>query len=267
MKLNSLLGRSSAFVHNSSSKRTVLTDLLVAQRWQDIEQALSNPLAHISIDEGTRVTEEIIVHYACRCGAPLKIIQLLSARYPLSLMSKDCRYRYPLHHACKQAASPSVIDFLIRTNPSVAGFQDCEHKTPLLYTAAFYVDNCNLRYKEDVTENVIEVVKLLKAVAPASFNLEDAQGMCAAEHALNKGLDIKIVKTIQRACRDDWRDRRREERGTGKRHEDLAKELEFRSSRLQQELQCDNKSVAADGTSFHIIPVSVQANQRAARSA
>lgn len=54
---------------------------------------------------------------------------------------------------------------------------------------------------------MLQVVRLLKTAAPLSVNLEDNEEMNAIEYALLSDASLKVVKTMQRACRDDWRER------------------------------------------------------------
>lgn len=81
----------------------------------------------------------------------------------------------------------------------------------------------------------MSIVNMLKDAAPKSFNLEDNDYMNAVEYALESDTDIKVVKTIQRACRDDWRERKRE---TDAPHEALQQDLH----RIQMDLRSQHLS-------------------------
>lgn len=86
-----------------------------------------------------------------------------------------------------------------------------------------------------VSECMMSIVNMLKDAAPKSFNLEDNDYMNAVEYALESDTDIKVVKTIQRACRDDWRERKRE---TDAPHEALQQDLH----RIQMDLRSQHLS-------------------------
>merc|ERR1719156_223082 len=70
---------------------------------------------------------------------------------------------------------------------------------------------------------MMNVVRLLKTSAPASVNLEDGEGMNAIEYALDSDADIRVIRVMQRACRDDGR----------KRQDDLVEEMHVLADRLQ----------------------------------
>ena len=126
--------------------------------------------------------------------------------YPESLKIPDVTGRYPIHVAAKWSASPDVIQFLIKANPAAVGLPDGSGKTPMHYVGECYV--CNYTsplYDRD--EAMLQVVKMLKTAAPNSVNLEDIYGMNAIEYALDSEASLGVIKTMQWACRDDWRER------------------------------------------------------------
>lgn len=187
-----------------------LARLLSQRQWVLLETILSTTSSSdILIDDPSlphAVTANIVVHFAARFQAPLRIIMQLSRMYPESISSADITNRYPIHVAAKWSATPDVIAFLIKSNPSVVGAPDSTGKTPMHYVGECYLQHFNsVMFSRD--DSMLQVVRLLKGAAPQSVNLEDDEGMCAIEYALINDANIKVVKTMQRACRDDWRER------------------------------------------------------------
>merc|ERR1711862_88055 len=170
---------------------------------------LSSSSTEILIDDPLlphAVTSNIIIHFASRSQAPLRIITLLSREFPESLSSTDAAGRYPVHVAAKWGATPDVIQFLIKTNISSAGISDSSGKTPVHYAGEHYLTNfTSLLYDRDQAQ--LYVVKMLMTAAPKSVNLEDEEGMNAIEYALESDASLSVIRAMQRACRDDWRER------------------------------------------------------------
>ena len=74
----------------------------------------------------------------------------------------------------------------------------------------------------------------------------------AIEYAIENDSNLKIIKTMQRTARDDWRALKAN--GNGKRHEELAREVESAANeaKLNVELNdmlCSRKSKDARATS------------------
>jgi len=177
--------------------------------------------------------------------------------YPQSLSSSDITGRYPIHVAAKWGATPDVIAYLIKTNPSVAGVPDSTGKTPMHYVGEWYLQHFdNALYSRD--DSMLQVVRLLRNAAPLSVNLEDGEGMNAIEYALASDANLKVIKTMQRACRDDWRERSKSNKcliddNEGddaaaeqtppqlgrRRHHDLVSDMEDMACRLQREYSGD----------------------------
>jgi hypothetical protein len=156
------------------------------------------------------------------------------------LDSSDATGRYPVHVASKWGATPDVIHFLIQTNPIAAGIRDDLGKTPMHYIAEYYSKNYSPRMAliHPMEESMLQCVRLLKASAPKSMNLEDNEGCNAIEYALENEVDIKIIKAMQRACRDDWRERSSENAAQHgrRRHADLIMDVERMACELQKEM-------------------------------
>lgn len=224
--------------HVSGQPPVTLARLIAKRNWNDVENILSSSsgssVEWTEIDEKGLITEDNILHLACRFRAPLHIVKLLAARYNGSLRKPDPTGRFAIHLAAKYSATPDVMQFLIRANEAAAGIQDDIGKTPIHYVGEFYVRHHDPSVSiSEVNDNMLQVVRLLKSASPMSFNLEDDEGCNAIELALESDTDIKIVKSMQRAARDDWRDLKATK---GLKHEDLAKGLERAASEVRMKV-------------------------------
>lgn len=217
--------------------------LIANREWPLLEGLLMDgtPLSIDDPDMGEHaITESVVLHFALRFQAPLRTVSLLSKVYPSSITSPDASGRYPIHVACKWSATPNVVNYLIRLNSSACGVQDSLGKTPMHYVAEYYITNYQLPLEMlyPMDESMMQVVKMLKSAAPTSVNLEDDEGCNAIEYALVNDVNMKIIKSMQRACRDDWRQRSKaSDDGLRRRHSDLLKDLEELTMTLQKEMQ------------------------------
>lgn len=227
-----------------------ISSLLSQRKWIILESILTSAANSLSIqiDDPSlphAITSDIVIHFAARFQAPLRIISLLSRMHPQSLSSSDIAGRYPVHVAAKWGATPDVIAYLIKTNPTVTGMPDSTGKTPMHYVGECYLQHFdNALYSCD--DSMLQVVRLLRNAAPLSVNLEDDEGMNAIEYALASDANLKVIKTMQRASRDDWRDRSRINMCDGedaaaeqkpaqlgrRRHRDLVSDIEQMSCKL-----------------------------------
>ena len=206
----------------STSKRT-LTRLIARRNWWEIESLLSTEesVESIEIDEKDIITEESVVHFSLRYRAPLHIVKLLALRYPKCLTRPDCTGKFAIHVACKYGSLPTVVEYLVSENKHAAGVQDPTGKTPIHYLAEYYASN----YESPshlVNENMCQIIRILREVAPESFNIEDNEEMNAIEYGIENDLDLRIIKMMQRAARDDWRALRA---SSGKKHDELARDI------------------------------------------
>ena len=278
----------------SLNQQTITLARLLSQRqWSFLDSLLSSTNASsIIIDDPNlphAITSDIVIHFAARFQAPLRILSLLARLYPASLSSADITGRYPIHVASKWGATPDVIAYLIKSNPTVAGVPDSTGKTPM-----HYVGECYLRHFDNPIYNrddsMLQVVRLLKNAAPNSVNLEDNEGMNAIEYALESDANLKVVKTMQRACRDDWRERSKscnslmqDQQSPSsdpvtqkppqlvgrRRHQDLVKDMETMALKLQRqycsERAMGNRKLTNDRV--HVHRSKSEANTQAARTA
>lgn len=273
-----------------------LARLLSQRQWTLLETILTSATKTSAtvIDDPSlphAITADIVIHFAARFKAPLRIISLLARLYPQSLASSDITGRYPIHVAAKWGATPDVIAYFIKSNPTVAGVPDSTGKTPMHYVGEYYLAHFdNVMYSRD--DSMLQVVRLLKTAAPQSVNLEDNDGMNAIEYALINDANIKIVKTMQRACRDDWRERSKSSNSIGgtdinegcddatvnvsnkppqqlgrRRHQDLVQDMETMALRLQREYSSDRGMKLSSNDRIHVHRSRSEANTPAARTA
>jgi hypothetical protein len=109
-------------------------------------------------------------------------------------------------------------------------------------------------------EAMLSIINMLKAVAPNTFNLEDNEEANAIEHAIESGTNIKIIRAIQRACRDTWREMKRESFAS---HE----ELQLCLQRLQADLRTHHLSKHNAESTGVPITGELQVKVQAARTA
>lgn len=240
-----------------------IASLIANREWPLLEGLLMDG-APLSIDDPEMgehaITESVVLHFALRFQAPLRTISLLSKVCPSSITSPDASGRYPIHVACKWSATPDVVNYVVRLNSSACGVQDNHGKTPMHYVAEYYIVHYQLPFERlyPMDESMMQVVKMLKSAAPTSVNLEDNEGCNAIEYALVNDVNMKIIKSMQRACRDDWRQRSKaSDDGLRRRHSDLMKDLEELTMTLQKEMMQQNGGCDKESEEFvHSAPKS-----------
>jgi hypothetical protein len=118
------------------------------------------------------------------------------------------------------------MEFLISENKLAAGVQDPDGKTPVHYLAECYASNYETSSDSaslTVNEYMIVIIQLLREAAPESFNVEDEEERNAIEYAIENDADIKVIKKMQYAARDNWRRQALKASGQqGKSHAELA---------------------------------------------
>lgn len=215
----------------------IITRLIAMRDWVEIEHILSSGLiGSFEIDDAKIISESCVLHFALRHGAPLNIVRLLDLKYPRCLTMPDPTGKYACHVACKYGAMFPVVDYLVQKCNFLAGVQDPSGKTPIHYVGEFYAAFNESSSVRDVNENMLSVVHMLRDVAPQSFILEDMHGCNAIEYAIGSDADIKIIKTMQRTARDDWRAMKAS--GCGKRHDELVKDVEHSANEAIQDSLC-----------------------------
>lgn len=207
---------------NRASKNDMnLSHLISEQEWDSVELMLadSTTFSRHSVDRSARVGSlavDCILHHACHFNAPLRIIRRLATIFPSSPNTANSRGRYPIRIAVAGGCQPDVIQFLMQVNHQVVRLQDESGKNPIHYAADCYAqnfsdNNFDVPNHHEVYRNTLQVVEYLVKAAPESVNVEDNDEMNPIEYALINGCHIKIVKTLQRASRKDWRRQSTEE--------------------------------------------------------
>jgi len=206
-----------------------LVKLVSWQKWHQVSQVLQfasddhqNMLVFDDRVSEHRLPEEHIIHLACQHQAPYKIIELLAEKFPQSKSCPKSNGRYPIHIACAKGLSPKTIEFIIESYPGAVGVQDDFGKNPLHYVCESYVYNWgtipnNAHRSPD--KNLLTVVSLLLDEVPELPNVEDLHGMNTIEYAINSDTNIKVVKRMQNASRENWRMMKKVNQG--KSHEEL----------------------------------------------
>jgi hypothetical protein len=220
-----------------------LTRLIARQEWEAIETMLSSiPIEKIEIDKKGGITDQYVLQFALRYAPPLRLVKLLALKYPLCLTMPDPTGKYACHVACKYGALPTVIEYLVSENSHAAGVQDPEGKAPIHYVGEFYASNYESPKSPSVRESMIQVIHTLRQAAPHSFNLEDDDGCNAVEYAIANDADMKVIKTMQRTARDDWKTIK--ESDSGKTHDEMEKvvKLSANEARMKNEFIAVNFS-------------------------
>ncbi|KAL7463735.1 hypothetical protein ACHAXS_004089 [Conticribra weissflogii] len=207
--------------------RLTLTRLVCGQEWLRLERILKTDHRMLPIDDNVQrsISENLLVHFACRFQAPLSTIRTLAEKFPESLTHSDASGRFPVHVASKWGATPDVIEFLIGSNPIAATIQDSLGKTPMHYLAEFYTQTCkhNAVAAEFLEDYMEDIARMLKKAAPKAMNLEDNNGSNAIELAIENDAPLSVIKFMQRACRDDWREMKKV--NIGRKHADIERDL------------------------------------------
>ena len=184
------------------------------------------PSDSLSIFIQNSIPEDLIAHFICRFQAPFHIVALIDEVYPQSLTCFDDMGRYPLHIACAWGNSPETIKFLVNSYPDAAMIQDADGKCAIHHLCHTF----KRHFQGASSDIMMYIVEILYAAAPASFIVDDDDGKNALEYAIDSELDLKIIKAMQRACRDVWRGMK--EKSRDKPHDALQMDL----LRIQRDL-------------------------------
>lgn len=224
-------------INMTSSEKTTITRLVCRQQWELLLELLRRGDSVLPIDDtvGHPITRELLVHLVCRFRAPTCVVRLMAETYPESLKSSDALGRFPIHIACAWGASTETIEFLICQDSVAASIQDNEGKAPIHHLCQSFQLNYQDTSRMSTGEAMLSIINMLKAVAPNTFNLEDNEEANAIEYAIESDTNIKIIRAIQRACRDTWREMKRESFAP---HE----ELQLGLKRLQVDLRTHHLS-------------------------
>jgi len=180
-----------------------------------------------------------VIHYTCRFRPPPDVLRLLEAleedvltvpdvqgMYAVAsaYSTQDPTGRHPLHIAVKNGASPETIALLLRRSASSAGVRDLLGKTPLHHFAESYAANY-VPPRSRIACDSFDVVdgeestgllplkqaakltaQLLLRADSSCVNAEDDRDMTPIEYAIESGgLDISVVKLLQKASEKVWK--------------------------------------------------------------
>ena len=131
--------------------------------------------------------------------------------YPSSVSNVNNKQQYPLHTAAQSGAAPSIIKSLTDAFIDAADHPDIDGKTPLHLACQHYASAYRPTKHLDgslvsLQDAMVESIQLLNR--PAVVNMEDEEGMTALEYAIDTNADLRIIKNMQRACEQSWREKR-----------------------------------------------------------
>jgi len=201
--------------------------MIAQQDWDAVREVLSTESGKDALRSGiSSLGIDGALHFACRFHPPLDVIVSIAEVFPGAVLHCDKAGRYPLHIAAKWGASPLVLRFLVEEEPSVCAIQDETGRTPLHHICRSYGRNYSVRKNDGRTlkEALLEVVRGLCKASPATVNLEDEEDMTALEYAIESDLDMKVVRTMQKACEKDWK-QRRQEAAPGCKHDEVMQQM------------------------------------------
>lgn len=124
------------------------------------------------------------VHIACRHGASLEVVKILSESYPEGLNSNDLYGNSPLHYACA-FSSVEVIRFLLKSSPSASKVQNCDKKLPIHHMGA----------RNDLI-NISSLVLFMYAHNPDALRLEDSKGLLPIHSAVSHQASLDMIEIM-----------------------------------------------------------------------
>lgn len=204
-----------------------ISRIMAAQDWDRFRMLLSTEVGQIAVQNqllsSNDFAAESALAYASRFHPPMDVIRCIADLLPPDVAARpDPMNRSPLHVAAKWGAPPRVIRYLAEMDPAAAATQDVHGKTPLHYAAQFYKSNYAPRRSDDKPhkEAVLEVIRYLCKLSPTTVNIEDNNEYTALEYAIENDSDIKVVRSLQKACERDWK-KRRSAGGIKQKHDDV----------------------------------------------
>lgn len=142
--------------------------------------------------------------FACKHDPPLKLIQSLLKADPLAAYEADCEEKYPLHIACEYGASPAVVNELIQANARAIKEKDIFDMTPIHLVCKNYLDKVDHDLPKKIAQNcMIEAMRLILIKDPEIILAEGA-----IEYALESGLSLEVISTLQLAVGKEQKMRR-----------------------------------------------------------
>ena len=242
-----------------------ISRIMAAQDWDRFRMLLSTEVGQIAVQNqllsSNDFAAESALAYAARFHPPMDVIRCIADLLPPDVAARpDPMNRSPLHTAAKWGAPPRVIRYLAEMDPSAANMQDVHGKTPLHYAAEFYGSNYAPLRSDDKPhkEAVLEVIRYLCKLSPTTVNIEDNNECTALEYAIQNDSDIKVVRSLQKACERDWK-KRRSAGGIKQKHDDVKQtmlvqqqqrsqrrlDMAAASNNMRQQIQMQQQQLAA----------------------
>ena len=129
------------------------------------------------------------LHWACNNLAPVKVVELLVAEYPLSVMVTDDVFVWlPLHWACANQASLEVVQLLVEKYSDSVMIKDPNGCLPLHLACAW--------------EAPLNLVVLLVAAWPASVMEKNNDGLTALGVAIEEKATNEVVQYLHEQYED-----------------------------------------------------------------
>eukprot|EP00562_Extubocellulus_spinifer_P006720 CAMPEP_0178516230 /NCGR_PEP_ID=MMETSP0696-20121128/24994_1 /TAXON_ID=265572 /ORGANISM="Extubocellulus spinifer, Strain CCMP396" /LENGTH=363 /DNA_ID=CAMNT_0020146475 /DNA_START=248 /DNA_END=1339 /DNA_ORIENTATION=+ len=231
---------------------SALSALIAHQDWDKLRMLLSTDVGQQAVQSELLTSPdyaaESALSFACRFHPPLDVIRALMDLLPPDVVRKtDPIGRSPLHVAAKWGAAPRVIRFLSEAYPDSGGLQDTSGKTPLHLACESYASKYSSSKTDDkpLKESMLEVVRFLCKLSPTTVNIEDNEDFTALEYAIENDLDIKVVRSLQKACEKDWKKRRAAAGGSNARHDDVRQTMLLQQQQSQMRLQMQQRDEEA----------------------
>jgi len=187
---------------SSKTSGMMLSVLMKMGKWKEAHRLIrfgKNEL--ISIHKSSfRGSKELVSQFslACRYRPPLGFMNSLLELYPLAAFEVDYKGRTPLHLLCQYGASPNVVKAIFRNNPQALLQKDAMGMLPIHKVCSFYYKNTSKSFSEITTqERMINVIKMLLSHNPKTIQEKDDNEKCPIEHALESGVNIHVIKTLQ----------------------------------------------------------------------
>eukprot|EP00567_Pseudictyota_dubia_P012555 CAMPEP_0197449262 /NCGR_PEP_ID=MMETSP1175-20131217/20710_1 /TAXON_ID=1003142 /ORGANISM="Triceratium dubium, Strain CCMP147" /LENGTH=251 /DNA_ID=CAMNT_0042981327 /DNA_START=72 /DNA_END=828 /DNA_ORIENTATION=+ len=164
------------------------------RQWDKFLQLMD--AGHVTVDSETN-----LLHTLCAHRPPNNIVELVLARNPRLVSSRDSLHRTPLHVAIEHGASSGVIRRLLSVDPYSAELKDSQGRTPLIVACHEFG---GARFESEEHEKLrvhrlTKAIKLLTQLSPrSSIVIEDDDEVTALEHAISSGAPLAIVKELQK---------------------------------------------------------------------
>jgi len=181
-----------------------LLNLIEERQWTQIRKLLSSRkiIRKDSTSSTSKQFEETVnlLLEACRHDPLVSVVTSLIKAFPSAAHKSNSEKKFPLHVACDHGASPNVIRELLRANKDAALQRDVSGMLPIHRVCRFYYDTIDSwTMPQDICaySSVLQILQQLLDTAPSSILEEDGEGVCPIEHALESGIHIDIIQSLQ----------------------------------------------------------------------